>query len=334
MSKIITVWGNPGCGKSMFCCCLAKVLTANKDKALIINADSSTPMLPVWMPERILETGASIGNVLTGLEINTALVAERVTILKEYPFIGVMGYAAGENPFSYPELKYEKIKLFIAEASKLVDYIILDCSSNMLNFFTPTAIEAADLVVRIITPDLRGLNYLRAHRPLLTDDKFHYDSHLTFAGLARPFHAIDEMDHLIGGFDGLLPYAKEIERCGTGGQMFKALAYCNQRYINSLKLVRERLVQPEDIPAESGPAPEKEPYAENEYTEPDYSAGNGNFADTSGFMDQDSAMAPETHAPDSWDADIPAAPATGAGNHRQKSPAGKEKKDYGHGILK
>ena len=38
----------------MFCCNLAKVLTANKEKALIINADSSTPMLPVWMPERIL----------------------------------------------------------------------------------------------------------------------------------------------------------------------------------------------------------------------------------------------------------------------------------------
>mgnify|MGYP002508687006 CR=1 FL=1 len=84
-----------------------------------------------------------------------------------------MGYAAGENPFSYPELKYDKIKLFIGEAAKLVDYIILDCSSNMLNFFTPTAIEAADVTVRIITPDLRGLNYLRAHRPLLTDDKFH-----------------------------------------------------------------------------------------------------------------------------------------------------------------
>lgn len=244
MSKTITVWGNPGCGKSMFCCNLSKVLTAGKQKAIIINADSSTPMLPVWMPDRILETSASIGNVLTGLKINNALVAERVVILKEYPFIGVMGYAAGENPFSYPELKYDKIKLFISEASKLVDYIILDCSSNMLNFFTPTAIEAADLVIRILTPDLRGLNYLKAHKPLLTDTKFHYDKHLTFAGLARPFHAIDEMDNLIGGFDGLLPYAKEIERCGTSGQMFKALAYCNQRYINSLKLVKERLETP------------------------------------------------------------------------------------------
>jgi len=246
MSKIITVWGNPGCGKSMFCCNLAKVLTADKKKALVINADSSTPMLPVWMPERMIETSSSIGNVLTGLEINNALIAERVVILKEYPFIGVMGYAAGENPFSYPELKYEKIKLFITEASKLVDYIILDCSSNMLNFFTPSAIEAADLVIRIVTPDLRGLNYLKAHKALLTDEKFHYDKHLTFAGLARPFHAIDEMDNLIGGFDGLLPYSKEIERCGTSGQMFKALGYCNQRYLSSLKLVRKRLEEPQE----------------------------------------------------------------------------------------
>ena len=258
----------------MFCCCLAKIL--------IINADSSTPMLPIWMPERILKTDASIRNVLTGLEINTVLMAERVTILKEYPFIGVMGYVAGENPFSYPELKYEKIKLFIAEAAKLVDYIILDCNSNMLNFFTPIAIETADLVIRIITPDLQGLNYLRAHRPLLTDEKFHYDSHFTFAGLARPFYA----DHLIGGFDGLLPYAKEIERCGTGGQMFKALAYCNQRYINSLKLIRKNLTQPEDIPAESVSAPESEPYVGSEYAAPDYSAADRNFTESSIFTDE------------------------------------------------
>ncbi len=338
MSKIITVWGNPGCGKSMFCCCLAKVLTAGREKALIINADSSTPMLPVWMPERILETSASIGNVLTGLEINTALVAERVTILKEYPFIGVMGYAAGENPFSYPELKYDKIKLFIAEAAKLVDYIILDCSSNMLNFFTPTAIEAADVIVRIITPDLRGLNYLRAHRPLLTDDKFHYGSHLTFAGLARPFHAIDEMDHLIGGFDGLLPYAKEIERCGTDGQMFKALAYCNQRYVSSLKLVRERLMQPED--AEDTPQPEESCRLHEDRPEDAGDAPrreeNGGFHEGAG-QPEGFTEAQETGTPEDAGfqrTDKGAWYAAMAGNDRQGAPAGKEKKDYGHGILK
>lgn len=272
MSKIVTVWGNPGSGKSVFCCCLSKVLTSDKSKALIINADSSTPMLPVWMPERILEASASIGNALSGLEINTAIIAERVIILKDFPFIGVMGFAAGENPFSYPELKHDRIRLFISEAAKLVDYVILDCSSNMMNFFTPTAIESADLAIRIVTPDLRGLNYLRAHKALLTDEKFHYDRHLTLAGMARPFHAIDEMDHLIGGFDGLLPYAKEIERCGTEGRPFQALDYCNQRYLNSLRLVQDALARldlPEDEPEpEPSHKPQREGRIREEFTDP------------------------------------------------------------------
>jgi hypothetical protein len=49
---------------------------------------------------------------------------------------------------------------------------------------------------------------------------------MTFAGMARPFHAIDEMGHIIGGFDGLLPYSKEIDRCATQGGMFHAINYC------------------------------------------------------------------------------------------------------------
>ena len=47
MGKVITVWGSPGSGKSMFCCILAKALTRDKRKAIIINADMNVPMLPV-----------------------------------------------------------------------------------------------------------------------------------------------------------------------------------------------------------------------------------------------------------------------------------------------
>lgn len=106
MGKVITVWGSPGSGKSMFCCILAKALTRDKRKAIIINADMNVPMLPVWLPEQIIQTNTSIGQVLSSVEIDTSLVASHVTVLKNYPFIGMMGYAAGENPLSYPEVKY------------------------------------------------------------------------------------------------------------------------------------------------------------------------------------------------------------------------------------
>lgn len=245
MAKVITVWGSPGSGKSMFCCILAKALTRDKRKALIINGEISVPMLPVWLPEQIVQTNASVGQVLSSVEIDTSLVASHVTVLKSYPFIGLMGYCAGENPLSYPEVKYNMVLELIAAASKLVDFVILDCGPNMTNVFTPAAIESGDLIIRILTPDLKGVNYLKAHQPLLTDSRFHYDSHMTFAGMARPFHALDEMGYMIGGFDGILPYGKEIDRCATEGGMFRAINYCNPKYTASLNKILDALEQME-----------------------------------------------------------------------------------------
>ena len=114
-----------------------------------------------------------------------------------------------------------------------VSYTHLDVykRQSMTNVFTPAAIEAGDVVIRILTPDLKGINYLKAHQPLLVDERFRFSEHMTFAGLARPFHALDEMGYIIGGFDGLLPYSKEIDRCATEGGMFKAITYLSLIHI-------------------------------------------------------------------------------------------------------
>lgn len=240
MGKVITVWGSPGSGKSMFSCILAKALTRDKRKAIIINAEISVPMLPVWLPEQIIQTNASVGQVLSSVEIDTSLVAGHVTVLKSYPFIGVMGYAAGENPLSYPEVKYAMVLQLVNAAARLVDFVILDCSSNMTNVFTPAAIESGDLVIRILTPDLKGVNYLKAHQPLLGDGRFHYDQHMTFAGMARPFHALDEMGHIIGGWDGLLPY-RRIDNLDIAGIVLPVLQEMEGMHFESCQLTDSRM---------------------------------------------------------------------------------------------
>lgn len=282
MGKVITVWGSPGSGKSMFCCILAKALTRDKRKAIIINAEISVPMLPVWLPEQVIQTGASIGQVLSSVEIDTTLVASHVTVLKSYPFIGLMGYSAGENPLSYPEIQYSMVLQLINAAAKLVDYVILDCSPNMTNVFTPAAIESGDLVLRLLTPDLKGIHYLKAHQPLLVDGRFRYGEHLTFAGMARPFHALDEMGYLVGGFDGLLPYGKEIDRCATEGGMFRAISYCNPKYTASLNKVLDALAEMEQAAQPPGETEDgysaEEPGAEVS----DYGAGADEYEDEGG----------------------------------------------------
>ncbi len=241
MGKTITIWGSPGSGKSMFSCMLARILSRDKSKVVIVNADTSVPMLPVWLPGREVSENVSLGQVLTSIEIDAALAASHVVVLKAWPYIGVMGYAAGENPLSYPDIKYEMALQLINVVKKLVDYVILDCSAQMMNVFTPAAIESGDLIIRVLTPDLKGIHYLKANQPLLEDERFRYNEHLTFAGLARPFHAIDEMGHMIGKWDGLLPYGKEIDRCATEGGMFRAVKFCNSRYLASFNCILEAL---------------------------------------------------------------------------------------------
>ena len=251
MSKIITVWGSPGSGKSMFCSILAKAFTREKrHKAIIISGDQMTPMLPVWLPDQIIETESSVGNVLTALEIDSAITASHVVVLKSFPFIGVMGYAAKENPLSYPEVRYEKYRELFASAARLVDYVILDCPSSLTCLFTPAAIESAHLSICMLTPDLKGINYLQAQQALLVDPKFQLDSHLHLAGMARPYHALDEMGHIVGGFAGLFPYAKEIDRCATEGGMFQAINHCSKKHQLALQKVIDVVTDervPEDL---------------------------------------------------------------------------------------
>ena len=68
-------------------------------------------------------------------------------------------------------------------------------------------------------------------------------AYIVLCGMARPFHALDEMGHIIGGWDGLLPYGKEIDRCATEGGMFQAIKYCNPKYTASLNKVLDALEQ-------------------------------------------------------------------------------------------
>lgn len=237
MSKIITVWGNPGSGKSVFCAALARELTQNKEKALIISADSNTPMYPVWMPGKVVESRYSIGHIFSSMEVNKSLVASRMQVYEPWPYIGLLGYSTGESPLSYPEPTAETTGRLLDEAAKLVDYVIVDAGSQIAAFFAPTAMEWADVSVRIITPDPRGISYLNAQVPLLQDNRFHLRDNLTFAGLARPFHAMDEMERAVGKLDGILPYSKEVEHCVAAGEMIDAAKHAHPQYGDSLERV-------------------------------------------------------------------------------------------------
>ena len=54
-ASVIAVWGSPGSGKSTFSAILARYLTRDKSKAIIISPDQTVPMMPVWFPNENIE---------------------------------------------------------------------------------------------------------------------------------------------------------------------------------------------------------------------------------------------------------------------------------------
>ena len=104
------------------------------------------------------------------------------------------------------------------------------------------------------------------------------------------------------------------------------------------KLVRERLMQPED--AEDAPQPEENCRLHEDRPE---DAGDAPRREENGGFHEDAGQpegfteTQETGTPEDAGfqrTDKGAWYAAMAGNDRQGAPAGKEKKDYGHGILK
>ena len=96
-ASVIAVWGSPGSGKSTFSAILARYLTRDKSKAIIISPDQTVPMMPVWFPNENIENNMSLGHILTSSEINNSIIAERVKLLKSYPYVGVLGYTSGDD---------------------------------------------------------------------------------------------------------------------------------------------------------------------------------------------------------------------------------------------
>ncbi len=239
-SVVIAVWGTPGSGKSTFSAILARYLSRDKSKSIIISPDIHTPMLPVWFPSENIENSMSIGHILNSHEINSGIIAGKVKLLKSYPYVGVLGYTSGDMPLSYPEVSYEKIAQLIQVTAGMVDYVIVDCTSRVTDLFTPAAIEAADVIVGIFSADLRGVSYRKAQLPLLNGQKFRLEDHLIIAGMVRPYYALDEMEHICGGLDGVLPWVREIDRGVTEGVAFNNLKYCPDKYLDVLDSILDR----------------------------------------------------------------------------------------------
>ena len=169
--KIIAVWGSPASGKSTFAVKLATAIYDNFESTVIVLfTDLETPMIPVIFPNDKPEDNGSVGVPLSKTDIEKEEIIKNLVTIKSRQNFGFIGYKDGENKFTYPRFGRAKAEELLARLSELADYVIVDCVSSLeSNPLASTAVELADQIIRLASPDLRSMSYDLSQLPLYVD---------------------------------------------------------------------------------------------------------------------------------------------------------------------
>ncbi|MDD4495065.1 MAG: hypothetical protein PHV32_12120 [Eubacteriales bacterium] len=179
MGKIITIWGSPNSGKTTLSVKLARFIYEKYNAIVtVVCADEITPALPVIFPNKKADEIFSIGTPLSKPDITQNEVIKNIVTNKNMSNLGFLGFKDGENRFTYPAFDKDKVEFLLMILKNLADVVIVDCTSNIQDVMTVTALKMADTVIRIATPDMKSVSFYSSQLPLMSDPKYKRDEHI------------------------------------------------------------------------------------------------------------------------------------------------------------
>jgi cellulose biosynthesis protein BcsQ len=243
MGKLITVWGSPSSGKTTLAVKLAKCIYENYSATvLMLSTDDTTPTLPVLFPNTKADEFFSIGVPLSKTDIIQSEVLKSIVTVKGKNNLGFLGYKDGENKFTYPIYDYKKAKALLVMLKSLVDFVIVDCTSSLDNLLSATAVEQADTVIRLATPDLKSISFFSSQLPLYSDPKFKTEQHIVVLNSTEKelFMPILEAKIHFNNVGFTLPYCIHLREQNINGDLLKEIT--DKKYIGTLKMIVEKVV--------------------------------------------------------------------------------------------
>jgi MinD-like ATPase involved in chromosome partitioning or flagellar assembly len=216
-NQVLAVWGSPGSGKTTLSVKIAKELQTKKHSVAIVLCDDVTPSLPILLPNSKLEH-RSLGDLLSQPRISQAEILKFSIPYGSNNNISLLGYCVDENPMSYPEYSTMTAKSLISALSRLVDNIIVDCSSDLVgNPLTMVALEVSDATLRVVNASLKSTVYMRSQQQLLVDSRFRLDRQHVVLNNVLPGQDENAHASIVGDAEYLLPHCSALaEQYETG----------------------------------------------------------------------------------------------------------------------
>lgn len=244
-AKIIAVWGSPHSGKTTFATKLATAIYDNYQATVIVlYTDLETPTLPVIFPNEKSENLGSVGIPLSKTEIDTDDVIKNLVTIKERQNFGFLGFRAGENKFTYPRYGKAKAEELYATLGMLADYVIVDCTSNLENnVLSSVAVEQADQIIRLASPDLSAISFFLSQKGVYEDAKYRMEEHIIGLNIpnADAYMPVEEARSHLKDVAFTVPYSQLIKEQLQKGSLYAPAK--DKRFDSRMKEIAGKVVE-------------------------------------------------------------------------------------------
>jgi hypothetical protein len=238
--KIISVYGNSGSYKTITALNIAKTISELDSNAnvAIVGLDTTKPLIPVLFPKQRLN--ASLGKLLSLEYFDQDSILSQMNMNGR---VGVLGYGSGENYNSHAFPVDGRIDDFFMQMRHLVNYTIVDCTSNIASDkLTAKAIINADEVVYLLSCDICGLVFHHSQEPILLSEQYGYSNfkrYLTISGRFSQDTAV--MENSITYVKGVIPFSTAVTEQINQGIAFERVS--DGKYNRAINAIAQGLME-------------------------------------------------------------------------------------------
>lgn len=241
MGKLIAFVGPPGSGKTSVAMktAIETYCSTKSNRIFFLSPDLTVPSLGLLFPNYAPDELNTLGTIIDNTDISIENILKNVVTVKAMNDFGVLGFRTEDNKYTFPAPTPQKLIDLFSVLTRNSEYVFADCSDDFDEEISQYALQKADVLVRVIPSDLKGMTWYSANKHLYGAEG---KPVLNVVNVMDKdlYSPTDEIVSSVGDVVTVLPYSRSLKQQMLDGRLYERLK--DAAYTRKLKGLLDRIL--------------------------------------------------------------------------------------------